>query len=133
MNVDVLKKKMSSNSASMVIFQSSMQDLVKGIRNQRKDGGSSFISESIAEIKLELRSTDPYTKAEAVMNINRHKFMFILLQVRKLTYLHMIGYNVSWASFAIVEVMSQAKFDHKRIGYLAANQVFQTILDSIYY
>ena len=35
----------------------------------------------------------------------------------------MIGYDVSWASFAIVEVMSQPKFAHKRIGYLAANQV----------
>ena len=35
----------------------------------------------------------------------------------------MIGYNVSWASFGIVEVMSQARFAHKRIGYLAANQV----------
>lgn len=36
----------------------------------------------------------------------------------------MLGYNVSWAAFAIVEVMSQPKFGHKRIGYLAANQSF---------
>jgi AP-3 complex subunit delta len=36
----------------------------------------------------------------------------------------MIGYNVSWAAFAIVEVMSQPKFGHRRIGYLAANQSF---------
>jgi nicotinic acid phosphoribosyltransferase len=35
----------------------------------------------------------------------------------------MIGYNVSWASFSIIEVMSQPRFAHKRIGYLAANQV----------
>jgi len=35
----------------------------------------------------------------------------------------MMGYNVSWAAFAIVEVMSQPRFGHKRIGYLAANQV----------
>jgi AP-3 complex subunit delta-1 len=35
----------------------------------------------------------------------------------------MIGYDVSWASFSIIEVMSQPKFAHKRIGYLAANQV----------
>ena len=40
----------------------------------------------------------------------------------------MIGYDVSWASFSIIEVMSQPKFAHKRIGYLAANQVtFQTL------
>jgi AP-3 complex subunit delta-1 len=35
----------------------------------------------------------------------------------------MIGYDISWACFGIVEVMSQSKFSHKRIGYLAANQV----------
>jgi AP-3 complex subunit delta-1 len=35
----------------------------------------------------------------------------------------MVGYNVSWAAFSIVEVMSQHRFAHKRIGYLAANQV----------
>lgn len=35
----------------------------------------------------------------------------------------MIGYNVSWAAFSIVEVMSQTRFAHKRVGYLAANQV----------
>jgi len=51
-----------------------------------------------------------------------------LLQVRKLTYLQMIGYNVSWASFSIIEVMAQPRFAHKRIGYLAANQVLLTEL-----
>lgn len=43
----------------------------------------------------------------------------------------MIGYDVSWASFAIVEVMSQSKFAHKRIGYLAANQSFTDTTDVI--
>ena len=37
----------------------------------------------------------------------------------------MIGYDASWASFHIVEVMSQQTFRHKRIGYLAAEQVFK--------
>jgi AP-3 complex subunit delta-1 len=40
----------------------------------------------------------------------------------------MIGYDVSWASFAIVEVMSQPKFAHKRIGCLAANQVRKLVI-----
>ena len=44
-------------------------------------------------------------------------------QIRKLTYTQMLGYNISWASFGIVEVMSQSRFAHKRIGYQAANQV----------
>lgn len=97
------------------IFQRSLQDLIKGIRTHKKDP-SAFISQTIAEIKTELRSTDPFLKAEAV---------------RKLTYLQMVGYNVSWASFSIVEVMSQPRFAHKRIGYLAANQTFDETTDVI--
>ncbi len=32
----------------------------------------------------------------------------------------MMGLDISWSSFHIVEVMSQAWFGHKRIGYLGA-------------
>jgi hypothetical protein len=51
------------------IFQATLSDLIKGIRANRKDP-SSYISKSIADIKVELRSTDPFMKAEAV----RHCF-----------------------------------------------------------
>ena len=51
--------------------------------------------------------------------------------MRKLTYLQSIGYNVSWASFGIIEVMSQARFDHKKIGYLAANQVSECVSECV--
>ena len=43
----------------------------------------------------------------------------------------MMGYDVSWASFAIVETMSQARFAHKRIGYLAACQCFSETTDVV--
>lgn len=43
----------------------------------------------------------------------------------------MNGFNVDWASFPIIEVMSQARFGHKRIGYLAANQIFNEATDVI--
>ena len=36
----------------------------------------------------------------------------------------MLGYDMSWAAFNVVEVMSQQKFTGKRIGYLAAAQTF---------
>jgi len=97
------------------IFQSTLQDLIKGIRNNKADP-SFFISKAIMDIKVELRSTDAFLKAEAV---------------RKLTYLQMIGYNISWAAFAIIEVMSQPRFGHRRIGYLAANQSFDENTDVI--
>lgn len=36
----------------------------------------------------------------------------------------MLGYDISWSSFNVIEVMSSTKFSHKRIGYLAASQCF---------
>jgi AP-3 complex subunit delta-1 len=47
------------------IFQRSLQDLIKGIRSHKRDP-SSFISQAMAEIKSELKCTDPFLKAEAV-------------------------------------------------------------------
>lgn len=38
--------------------------------------------------------------------------------------LQMLGYDISWAAFNVIEVMSSTKFTHKRIGYLAASQSF---------
>lgn len=36
----------------------------------------------------------------------------------------MLGFDISWAGFNIIEVMSSSKFTYKRIGYLAASQCF---------
>ena len=41
----------------------------------------------------------------------------------------MHGYNMSWSAFGVIEVMSQPRFSHKRIGYLAANQSFNEQTD----
>ena len=90
------------------MFQRSLQDLVKGIRNHKRDPVG-YLSKEIGEIRKELKSTDLTRKYVAV---------------QKLTYLHMIGYNASWASFHIVEVMSSSKFAHQRAGMLAASQTF---------
>lgn len=98
------------------IFQKSLQDVIKGIRAHKRDAGA-FISQLIADIKVELKATDPFVKGEAI---------------RKLTYIQMLGYNISWASFGIVEVMSQSRFLHKRIGYLAACQVDSSLLASFF-
>jgi AP-3 complex subunit delta len=48
-----------------LLFQKTLQDLIKGIRSHKKDP-SSFISKSIAEIKDEMKLIDPFVKAEAV-------------------------------------------------------------------
>ena len=43
--------------------------------------------------------------------------------------LDMLGYDMSWASFHVVEVMSSSKVHLKSIGYLAAAQSFEQDTD----
>ena len=90
------------------MFEKTLSDIVKGIRASKRDTAL-YISQCIADIKKEINSTDRYVKSNAL---------------NKLTFLQMMGYGMSWASFASIEVMSSPRFAHKRIGYLAAQQGF---------
>ncbi|XP_063704596.1 AP-3 complex subunit delta [Culicoides brevitarsis] len=90
------------------MFDKNLTDLVRGIRNN-KDNESKYIAQCIEEIKCELRQDNISTKCNAVA---------------KLTYIQMLGYDISWAGFNIIEVMSSGKFTAKRVGYLAASQSF---------
>ena len=98
-----------------MVFEKTLTDIVKGIRASKRDTAL-YISSCIAEIKSEINSTDPHIKTNAL---------------QKLTFLQMMGYNMSWASFATIEVMSSPRFAHKRIGYLAASQAFTQDTDVI--
>lgn len=90
------------------MFEKSLTDLVKGIR-ANKNNESAFITTCLAEIRQEVAASDIRKKAVAV---------------QKLIYLHMLGYNMEWAAFNVVEVMTTQHFAFKRIGYLAAAQSF---------
>jgi len=95
------------------LFDKNLTDLVRGIRNNR-DNEAKYIAQCIEEIKEELRQDNISFKANAVT---------------KLTYLQMLGYDISWAAFNIIEVMSSPKFTHKRLGYLCASQAFHENTD----
>lgn len=41
----------------------------------------------------------------------------------------MLGYDISWAAFNVIEVMSSTKFTYKRVGYLSASQSFHENTD----
>ncbi|KDO18891.1 hypothetical protein SPRG_15843 [Saprolegnia parasitica CBS 223.65] len=97
------------------MFEKTLADLVKGIRSCKGDV-SVYISQCMQEIKNELKANDPFIKAQAI---------------RKLTYLNMQGYDMGWAAFHVVEVMSYERFAHKRIGYLAAGQSFTQATDVV--
>lgn len=100
-----------------ITFEKSLSDLIKGIRSHSKESPESlltFLDDAIQECKAELTTTDFEVKATAVL---------------KLAYLEMYGFDMSWCNFQILEVMSSAKFQQKRIGYLAATQSFKSEQD----
>lgn len=94
--------------SSNIWGQKSLVDLVRGIRGHKKDEGQ-YIAQCMQEIKEEIKQEDHTTKSSAV---------------QKLTYLQMLGYDISWSSFNIIEVMSQPSYSDRRTGYLGASQTF---------
>ncbi|KAJ3026157.1 UNVERIFIED_CONTAM: AP-3 complex subunit delta-1 [Siphonaria sp. JEL0065] len=85
-------------------FQKSLHDLIRGIRAHASDEDR-YIRSCLDEIRQEVKKTDLDVKAVAVA---------------KLFYLHMLGFDMGWAAFHVIEVMSSSVFTHKRIGYIAA-------------
>ncbi|KAF9532121.1 Ap3d1 protein [Crepidotus variabilis] len=95
------------------MWERTLQDLVRGLRANKNDEAK-FIGKAVDEIRQEIKNDDMELKAGAVL---------------KLTYLDMLGYDMSWASFHVVEVMSSPKFHLKCVGYLAATQSFDQETD----
>ncbi|KAG2022853.1 Ap3d1 protein [Coprinopsis cinerea AmutBmut pab1-1] len=95
------------------MWERTLQDLIRGLRANKKDEAR-FIAKAVEEIRQEIKSEDMELKAGAVL---------------KLTYLDMLGYDMSWASFHVVEVMSSPKAHLKSVGYLGAVQSFNEDTD----
>ncbi|KAG6889341.1 hypothetical protein C0995_001749 [Termitomyces sp. Mi166 len=95
------------------MWERTLQDLIRGLRANKKDEAK-FISKAVDEIRNEIKSDDMELKAGAVL---------------KLTYLDMLGYDMGWASFHVVEVMSAPRVHLKSVGYLAAAQSFDQETD----
>ncbi|GAB0138557.1 hypothetical protein EsDP_00006788 [Epichloe bromicola] len=91
------------------MFEKSLYDLIRGLRNH-KGNEKEYVQKSLKECRAEVRSQDMDVKATALL---------------KLVYLEMLGYDMSWASFHVLEVMSSPKYHQKRVGYLGAVQSFR--------
>ncbi|KAE8709671.1 AP-3 complex subunit delta [Hibiscus syriacus] len=95
---------MSGPSLMDSLFQRSLEDLIKGLR-QQLIGEQAFISKSLEEIRKEIKSTDLSTKSTA------------LLKLSYLSNLHF--HDMSFAVFPALEVLSSPRFSHKKIAYHA--------------
>ncbi|KAK3326457.1 adaptin N terminal region-domain-containing protein [Apodospora peruviana] len=91
------------------MFEKSLHDLIRGLRNH-KANEKEYIQNCLKECRSEIRSQDMDVKAAALL---------------KLIYLEMLGHDMSWASFHVLEVMSSPKYHQKRVGYLGAVQTFR--------
>ncbi|GMJ06609.1 Adaptor protein 3 delta, delta-adaptin, PROTEIN-AFFECTED TRAFFICKING 4 [Hibiscus trionum] len=100
---------MSGPSLMDSLFQRSLEDLIKGLR-QQLIGEQAFISKSLEEIRKEIKSTDLSTKSTA------------LLKLSYLSNLHF--HDMSFAAFPALEVLSSPRFSHKKIAYQAISLSF---------
>lgn len=96
-----------------MVFEKSLTAMVKGIRAHRGKE-TEYINTCLGEIHKELQSKNLSTKSGAVL---------------KLAYLNMLGYDMSWSTFSVVEVMSHNRFAIKRPGYLASAICFNENTD----
>lgn len=101
------------NEIRAAMFEKSLTAMVKGIRAHRGKE-SDYIHQCVQEIQKEVTSKNLNTKSMAIL---------------KLAYLAMLGYDMSWSRFAVVEVMSHARFAIKRPGYLASSISFTDSTD----
>src|SRR5579871_3469694 len=91
------------------MFEKSLYDLIRGLRSH-KGNEREYIQDALRECRKEIKSQDMNLKATALL---------------KLTYLEMFGYDMSWASFNVLEFMSSQNYAQKKIGYLGAIQSFR--------
>ncbi|XP_022737832.1 AP-3 complex subunit delta-like [Durio zibethinus] len=93
---------MSGPSLMDSLFQRTLEDLIKGLR-QQLIGEQAFISKALEEIRKEIKSTDLSTKSTALL---------------KLSYLSSLHFHdMSFATFHALEVLSSPRFSHKKIAY----------------
>ena len=118
------------------MFERTLQDLIKGIRNTNNDQVA-FVAKAIQEIKEEIKSRDVTIKTQAIQKLTYVRMAGSQLFTRGISLhfmflqLNMLGHDMSWASFNVIEVMSQERFALKRVGFLAASQSFNAKTDVI--
>ena len=105
----------SIQTVNTLLFQQSLPDLIKGIREHSRDEPQ-YVAEQVRQIRNDFK-----TKKTSEYG----------LPLQKLAYLHLLGYDQTWAALNVVQVMAQQKFYMKRIGYLAATQFFEEDNDCI--
>jgi AP-3 complex subunit delta-1 len=116
--MDVAMKKVGSKMKTGIdrIFDKTLQDLVRGVRNA-KGHEREYVLEAVEEIREELKNPKSDVKSVAIS---------------KLCFLHMLGYEMGWASFNIIEVMSSTKERFFENYDILPNILFNNLYNNLY-
>lgn len=106
--------------------------MIKALRANKNDEAR-VVEQALEETRKEIQSSEIDLKSAAILKLiyvsrtghsRAPAVVLTLLPHLHCRQLEMLGYSISFASFAIVECMSSTKFHIKSIGYLAASQCF---------
>ena len=127
------------------LFQKNLRDMITGIR-AAKDKQKDYMNKCLQDIRAEVRSppgdgarllprplrprfprnslNNSFSNVSQPPQVVSSDIRTKAVAIEKATYLHSLGYNMNWASFHVVELMSTDNVKYKRVGYLAATQSF---------
>ena len=92
-------------------------DLIRHYINLRATSSEQpFINQYVSQLQIGLKEATPEEKVELI---------------QQLIFLDTVGVDTTWADFDILDVISQDDFSAKRIGYLAAQQCWNTHSDVV--
>eukprot|EP00924_Labyrinthula_sp_SR-Ha-C_P003409 snap_masked-scaffold_15-processed-gene-8.40-mRNA-1 protein AED:1.00 eAED:1.00 QI:0/0/0/0/1/1/3/0/846 len=89
------------------MFQRSVENVIQSLRNSNINPHE-FIDKAISETKKEVSSKDFDIKAKAL---------------KKVVYFNLLGKDVFWSIFSIIELLSSSNFYHQRVAVLAATDI----------
>ncbi len=89
------------------MFTITLVDLIRGLR-ANKDNQQLYIQSQIQKITQEIKTTNIQDKATAI---------------QKLAYLVGLGYDMQWANFHIIELLSSTNLNSKRIAYMVSSLI----------
>jgi len=94
-----------------------LYDVIRGyLSNKAQNNEEKYISELMGNMQKEITSYTIEEKSDII---------------QQLVFINLVGYDVSWADFTVLEVMSSDTFSCKKIAYTAATQMWNTQSDVV--
>lgn len=92
-------------------------DVIRGyLNNKANNTEEKYVSDLMESMQGSLKTATIDEKADLI---------------QQLIFINLVGYDVSWADFTVLEVMSSDSYSNKRVAYTAATQMWNTKSDAV--